>query len=159
MSPRRSLRTTRSAASVALAVVLVAGCSDDAPPDGATTEPPTALPTGEETETEVPDEPALPGEPERVEPQEGLEAVEPHPWDEVFVLDQGRGVELRWTSAPCRLLDRIEVDYSGDAVTLTLFLGQEDADAPCDGSAVYRARRRTLPEPVGDRGLVDGAEL
>lgn len=139
---------------------LLAGCADG--PNGASspTAPPTALPGTDPADSPVETvPPALAGDPEMVEPQEDLEAVEPHPWDEVFVLNEGRGIELRWTSPPCRLLSHIEVDYSDEVVTLTLFLGQVDAEAPCDDALVYRGRRRGLPEPVGTRSLADGAEL
>lgn len=149
---------------VALALVLVAGGCSDGGTDEAPDPTPTALPGTDPAESPpdiapTPEPPPLPLEPEMVGPEEGLEDVRPHPWDEVFVINGERGVELRWTSEPCRLLDRIEIDYSEQAVTVTLYLGQRDADAPCDDAEAYRARRRSLPEPVGNRSLVDGARL
>lgn len=154
-------RGTSHAAAVVLALALVAGCADEMPDgDGTGTElPPTALPPDDPGETATESPPTLPGQPQMVEPQGGLEAVEPHPWDEVFVLNDGRGIELRWTAPPCLLLDRIELEYADDRVTVTLFLGQEDAGEPCEGPDIYRARRRTLPQPVETRSLADGAEL
>ena len=150
----------RGAGALAL-LLLVAGCSDGGDGHGAapaeTQAPPTALPGSSTDEPLQPPQPTLPAEPEMVDPREDLEDVEAHPWDEVFVLDDGRGIELRWTSEPCRHLDRIEVEYRENVVLLTLFLGRAPTEE-CDGTA-YRARRRRVPEPVGTRSLADGAEL
>lgn len=147
-------------ATLGLVAVLLAGCGDDeagSGTDGAGS-PPEALPGSPPPEPAQPTQQPLPAEPEMVAPREDLEAVEPHPWDEIYVLNQGRAIELRWTSPPCRHLHHIELEYSEQVVTVTLFLGKDDADEECDGLA-YRARVRGVPEPIGNRSLADGAEL
>lgn len=106
---------------------------------------------------------ADPAEATRVEPTEGLEDVHPVGWDvvEVDPDDQTR-VTISWWSgvAPCHALSEVVVEYTEEAVTLTVLEGSVPSDEPqaCIELAQYKATSITLDEAIGPRSILDGAE-
>lgn len=104
-----------------------------------------------------------PGEATEVAPTDGLEDVHPVDWETVEVdpADQTQ-VTLYWWSgvAPCNALADVEVEYSDDAVTLTVLEGSEpsDEEQACIELAQYKSTSITLDEEIGPRSIVDGAE-
>ncbi len=104
-----------------------------------------------------------PGEPTQVEPTEGLENVHPVGWEEVQVDpdDQTRVTVFWWSGvAPCNALSEVQVDYSDEAVTLTVMEGNvpSDEEQACIEIAQYKSTTVTLDEEVGPRSILDGAE-
>ncbi len=77
------------------------------------------------------------------------------------MLDDGAAVKLFWWSGvePCNVLDRVEVEYTDEAVTMTLFEGhtETEEDVACIEIAMKKATIVELDEPLGDREIVDGA--
>ena len=153
--------TRSTAALVALAIALVA-CSSGGEIEVA---PPEPLPP------EVIVDPPMPGPPDRA-PEEDLEptyvdvhadAVDPQlrDWAEVFVLDDGGTLELRWWGGvePCEVVGAVDVEYGEDVVTVGLRIGSAPAeggeDRACITIARYTAVRVPLDEPVGTRSIVD----
>ena len=105
-------------------------------------DPGTVLPCGEEiVEGEGPDatvsytpcdtgEPPAPTEPVLTEPQPGTTNTYARPFDTATVAGDDVTVTIDFVSGiePCYVLDRVDVDFGRDAVTITLFEGS-DADA------------------------------
>lgn len=128
---------------------------------------PTSPNTGE---TDNPDQPvstpAGPGSPgtepgyQLVQPRPGMIDVRPIPWTDYEVLDD-RTIRVFFTSGvePCYVLDRVEVAYNPDTVTVTLYQGTapDARDTACIEIAVEKAVDVTLEEPLGGRTVVDGA--
>ncbi len=127
--------------------------------------------TGGDMGAPPPDQPATDGgavEPDtgqatEVEPTDGLEDVHPVDWETVEVdPDDQTKVTVYWWSgvAPCNALADVEVDYSDDAVTLTVLEGSvpSDEEQACIELAQYKSTSITLDEEIGPRSIVDGAE-
>ena len=99
--------------------------------------------------------------PSIVEPQPGQEDVRPIGWnsadkgmdDQTLTINYISGVE------PCYVLDHIDVEYSDEKVTVTLFEGHSpsDEEQACIELAVYKAVVVELDEPLDGRKVVDGA--
>lgn len=117
-----------------------------------------------------PDEPvtgpgAEPGLPDRepspqvVEPRSGMSNVRPVSWSDYEVLDE-RSVRVFFTSGvePCYVLDRVDVQYSPERITVSLFVGSdpEAGNVACIEIAVFKAVDVRLDEPLGARPVVDG---
>lgn len=104
-----------------------------------------------------------PGQPTQVEPTDGLENVHPVGWEQVQVDpdDQAR-VTVSWWSgvAPCNALSEVEVEYTEEAVTLTVLEGNvpSDEEQACIEIAQYKSTTVTLDEELGPRSILDGAE-
>jgi hypothetical protein len=98
---------------------------------------------------------------EPVEPRPGMAGVRPHIFDHAVVGDDGRTVTVFFWSGvePCYVLDHVDVEYGATAVTITLYEGHDpDAgDVACIEIALLNKVVVELDEPVGDRGIVDGA--
>ena len=84
--------------------------------------------------------------------------VHPQPWDEAKPLDDRTllvtfygGVEA------CYGVDRVEVEETDDAVTITLFTGTVPGDQVCIELAEYQGIELTLDKALGDREIADGA--
>lgn len=98
---------------------------------------------------------------QRVEPTPGMAGVNPTAFDKVVVGDDGRTLTIFFWSGvePCYVLDRVDVDASRDAITVTLFQGHDASagDVACIEIALLKKVVVQLDEPVGDRRIVDGA--
>lgn len=143
---------------VLVALLGLAACGEPSLAPGGDAEGPDTPVTGSPDDGDRVDPEA---EPELVEPRPGMANVQPRPWEEAVVADDGRTVEIRFWSGvePCSVLDRVEVDAAPEQVVITLFEGSDPAepDAVCIEIAKRKAVRVTLDEPVGDREIVDGA--
>jgi hypothetical protein len=81
------------------------------------------------------------------------------PWEKVDVLDQST-LDVRFYNGveECYGLDRVEVEYSQDAVTVTVFVGRVPGAGVCIELAELKVTRVNLEEPLGDRKILDGAD-
>jgi hypothetical protein len=99
--------------------------------------------------------------PQIVEPTPGMADVYPRIFDSATVADDERTVTIDFVSGvePCYVLDRVDVTYGSDAVTITLFEGHDPTagDVACIEIGVFKRVVITLDEPLGGRALVDGA--
>ncbi|MEX2553578.1 MAG: hypothetical protein WD627_11330 [Actinomycetota bacterium] len=118
----------------------------------------------------VPTQPVYPYEPppdpytpdsKVVQPRPGMENLHKTGWDRVEVLGSNR-VRVHFVSGvePCTVLDHVDVDYSADAIVITLFEGNDPAsrEMACIMIAQYKAVDVNLAEPINGRKFVDGAE-
>lgn len=96
-----------------------------------------------------------------VEPQPGQVDLRAIPWTGAKVLDDGMAVKVFWWSGvePCNVLDHVTVEYSDQAVAITLFEGhtETDEDVACIELALKKATIVELDELLGNRKVVDGA--
>jgi hypothetical protein len=99
--------------------------------------------------------------PQVVEPTPGMADVNPRIFDTATVGADGRTVTIDFVSGvePCYVLDRIDVDYVSDSVTITLFEGHDPTagDVACIEIGVFKRVVITLDEPIDGRDIVDGA--
>jgi len=140
-------------ASIAVLLVVVAGAAIAA----STGDPDEPVDSGPITDD--PDQGD--GGPVLVEPTPGMADVYARPFDSATVNDDGTGVTIDFVSGvePCAVLDRVDVGYGADAVTITLFEGRDPnaGDVACIEIAVFKRVIVRLDEPLGDREIVDGA--
>jgi hypothetical protein len=98
---------------------------------------------------------------QKVEPTPGMSDLYPRAFDKAVVADDGRTLTILFWSGvePCYVLDRVDVDYDADAITVTLFEGHDASagDVACIEIALIKKIVVQLDEPVGDRRIVDGA--
>ena len=96
-----------------------------------------------------------------VEPRAGMADVYARPFDSATVGDDGRTVTIDFVSGvePCTVLDRVDVRYGPDAVTITLFEGRDPSagDVACIEIGVFKRVIVHLDESLGGREIVDGA--
>jgi hypothetical protein len=99
---------------------------------------------------------------EFVEPRPGMVDVRPIPWTRVTTSDNGRVLTVRFWSGvePCSVLDHVDVEYSEDSVTVTLYEGRnpDQQDVACIEIAMLKAVRIELEAPLGGRRVRDGAK-
>ena len=99
--------------------------------------------------------------PQVVEPTPGMADVHARPFDTAIVRDDGRTVNVDFTSGvePCAVLDHLDVSYGADAVTITLFEGHDPSagEVACIEIGVFKRTIVTLDQPLGGRAIVDGA--
>ena len=99
--------------------------------------------------------------PQVVVPTPGMADVHARPFDTARVGDDGRTVNVDFTSGvePCSVLDHVDVSYGPDAVTITLFEGHDPAagDVACTAIGVFKRTIVTLDHPLDGRAIVDGA--
>ena len=95
-----------------------------------------------------------------VEPREGLVDVRPHVWDRAEPVAPKR-VRVEFYGGPeeCEGLDRVEVREDPEAVSITLFTGRLPEAEVCIQIALLKATTIKLSSPLGDRDLVDGAQV
>jgi hypothetical protein len=97
-----------------------------------------------------------------VEPRPGMDNVQPVDWDHAEV-EGDQTVTVSWWSGvePCHVLDRVEVDYTDEAVIITVFEGSEPSDEGhmCIEIAERRGTVIELDEPLGPRSLKDGRRV
>lgn len=96
--------------------------------------------------------------PRIVEPQPNVRDVRPVPWDDAEPLGP-RTLLVSFYSGvhQCYGLDRVEVDYGAEEITVTLFIGRHRDAQICVEIAEYQAVEVVLEEPIAGRDLVDGA--
>jgi hypothetical protein len=99
--------------------------------------------------------------PQVVEPTPGMADVHARPFDTATVRDDGRTVNVDFTSGvePCAVLDHVDVSYGADAVTITLFEGHDPSagEVACIEIGVFKRTIVTLEQPLDGRAIVDGA--
>jgi hypothetical protein len=99
-----------------------------------------------------------------VTPVPGMADVRAVGWDRVDVAGDDRTLTIHFWSGvePCYVLDRVDVRYGDDAVTVTLFEGHDpsadDEDMVCIEIALAKSVTIALDEPLAGRDLIDGAE-
>ena len=122
--------------------------------------PAYVIPTQPGYPYEPPPDPYTP-ESKVVQPRPGMENLHKTGWDRVEVLGSNR-VRVHFVSGvePCTVLDHVDVDYSSDAIVITLFEGNDPAsrEMACIMIAQYKAVDVNLAEPINGRKFVDGAE-
>jgi hypothetical protein len=142
--------------SLMAAAILLAGCArlSEGRPGAAPTGPDAPV-----TSTPVdPDEPVPAPSPRVVEPRDDLVDVHPQRWDRARVLDD-RTVLLVFYGGveACYGVDRVDVGYGADEVTMTLFTGRVPGADVCIELAELQGVEVALQEPLGDREIADGA--
>ncbi|MGQ0623501.1 MAG: hypothetical protein ACT4PP_02420 [Sporichthyaceae bacterium] len=97
-----------------------------------------------------------------VEPRPGMDNLRTIAFDRTEKLGNGV-IRIYYTSGiePCDVLDHVEVDYSSQAVTLTVFMGSDPAspDAICPALARFSYTDITLDEGLDGREIRDGGAL
>ncbi len=153
-------RTRNLALLLCLAVVtlVLGGCGDSSTGVGSPGSPDDVV--SSTPDPNATDQPG--GGAQIVTPQPGQADVRAIPFQKAKVIEGGTSVKLLWYSGvePCNVLDSIQVDYSPDAVTITLFEGHtpSDEDVACIELAVKKATIVELSEPLGGREILDGAK-
>jgi len=101
------------------------------------------------------------GQPLVVEPTPGMDNVGQTAFDTATIgADDTTLTIVFWSGVePCYVLDHVDVSYSADAVTVTLFQGSDPnaGDVACIDIALQKQATITLDEPLGARAIVDGA--
>jgi hypothetical protein len=96
-----------------------------------------------------------------VEPRPGMADVYARPFDRARVGDDDMTVTIDFVGGvePCSVLDRVDVRYDAETVTITLYEGHDpDAgDVACIEIGVLKQVVVHLDEPLGGREIVDGA--
>ncbi len=59
---------------------------------------------------------------------------------------------------PCDVVDRVDVEYTDEAVTVTLFMGPTDRDTACIEIAQWISVTVDMTETLGPRSVLDGAK-
>ena len=97
---------------------------------------------------------------QKVGPTPGMSGVNPTSFDKVVVGKDGKSLTIFFWSGvePCYVLDRVDVDASRDAITVTLFQGHDASvgDVACIDIALLKKVVVQLDEAIGDRRIVDG---
>jgi hypothetical protein len=151
------LNDMRKPIALLVVMVAVAACGRAEPPPGsAGTGPDDPVVSSPDDTGDVP----AGSQPQRVVPRPGMKDVRPVPWDKARSLGE-RSVLIRYWSGvePCNVLDRVDVEYGTEKVTVTLFEGHDprDEDTACIEIALLKAVEVDLAEPLGGRRVVDGA--
>jgi hypothetical protein len=96
-----------------------------------------------------------------VEPRPGMADVYARPFDRARVGDDDLTVTIDFVGGvePCSVLDRVDVRYGAETVTITLYEGRDpDAgDVACIEIGVLKQVVVHLDEPLDGREIVDGA--
>ena len=94
----------------------------------------------------------------RVSPRPGLVDVRPHPWERAERVGPARlRLEFYGGVEECEGLNRVEVEESKDAVTVTLFVGRVPSAEVCIEIAVLKSVTVLVDGPISGREIVDGA--
>lgn len=144
------------ALAVAVAILSLAGLTA-ALGDGAGPDTPVSS-------TPRPDDPVGPGpRAQTVVPTSGMANVHPTAWTKAVVGSDDRTITVRFWSGvePCYVLDRVDVSYRTDAVTITLYQGNDPtagAGAVCPDIALLKQTVVALDQPLAGRQIVDGSQ-
>jgi hypothetical protein len=137
---------------IAVLAVAIAGAAIAAANDG----PDTPVSSGPITDVPPPD-----GGPLVVEPRPGMAGVYARAFDSATVGDDDTTVTIDFVSGvePCAVLDRVDVRYGTDTVTITLYEGHDPnaGDVACIEIGVLKRVVVQLDEPLAGRAVVDGA--
>ena len=102
------------------------------------------------------------GGPTPVAPRPGMADVRAIAWERIDVGNDDRTLTVYFTSGiePCYVLDRVDVEYGVNTVTVTLFEGHDPTagNVACIEIGVFKVTTVVLDEPLAGRELVDGAE-
>jgi hypothetical protein len=138
-------------AATVLVWLVLAGCAGPTPvtPGGSGPESPVGSTLWEPTP--VPD-------PVQVSPRPGLVDVRPHSWHYFEqVASRTLRIEFYGGVEECEGLDRVEVEETRKAVTVTLFVGREPTAEVCIEIAVLKSVIVPVDAPIGDRDIRDGS--
>jgi hypothetical protein len=95
--------------------------------------------------------------PQILEPTPGLRDSRPNPWVAARPAGAGRLLVTFWGS-PCLAVDRVVVADGPRTVGVTLYLGSKPGSGNvCAEIAVYQGVYVSLPSPLGNQHVVDGA--
>jgi len=150
---KRNLPAHAAVAALVIAGLLLGACAD-----------PSAGPGSQPPDTPVTSNPSPGGSiptptAKRVRPRADLVDVRPVPWEKVDVLDQSTlDVQFYNGVEECYGLDRVEVEYSEDAVTVTVYVGRVPGARVCIEIAELKVTKVNLDEPLNGRKILDGAE-
>ena len=162
-------RTSSKAALVAIVIVsmLVVGAVAYANRGGEGSDPSAGgavtVPGGDGSMVhDVPsDEPIVEPEPQVVEPRPGMAGTYARAFDSATIGADDRTLTIDFVGGvePCYVLDRVEVTYGADAVTVTLYDGHEPGagEVACIDIGILERVIVELDEPLGGRAIVDGA--
>ena len=103
----------------------------------------------------------LVGHAQTVVPTPGMDNVHPTSWIKAAPSADGTSVTVRFWSGvePCYVLDHVDVAYGTDAVTITLYQGNDPTagDVACIDIAMLKQVVVPLDQPLDGRQLVDGS--
>jgi hypothetical protein len=149
---KRNLPAPAAIAALVIAGLLLGACAD--PGTGSGSQPPDSTVTNNPSPGATIPTPT----PKRVRPRSGLVDIRPVPWDRVSVVDQSTlDVQFYNGVEECYGLDRVDVEYSEDAVTVTAYVGRVPGARVCIEIAELQVVRVTLDEPLNGRKILDGA--
>ena len=140
-----------------LAVLILTSCSTTTD-----TTPSPVPPLDSPVSTVVPPSTGLEPEPvpsaSPVEPTTGLQDVHMVPWQDAIVGDDDRTLTLTWWSGlpACVGLDHVDIRYSEDDVTATLYEGTVPGSGACAEIAMFVSTTVKLDQAVEGRRIVDG---
>ncbi len=146
----------RGAAALLLCLALINGCGSGTALGEASPTPTFAPPPVEPT----PKPPTPCPAPTPVVAYGDARHPSPISWTAAKPVSGGRGLHITWTSgvAPCAVLDRVDVHYAPDSVTVTLYEGTDPKvqNPVCVQIAVRKQTLVKLSEPLAGRNVLDG---
>jgi hypothetical protein len=84
--------------------------------------------------------------------------VRPTAWEKADVVNEGTLLVQFWGGIEeCYGVDRIDVNYGTDNVSVTVYEGRVPSAEVCIEIALLKAVRVRLEEPLAGRKIVDGA--
>jgi hypothetical protein len=93
-----------------------------------------------------------------VSPRPGLVDIRPHVWDRAEQVGPARlRLEFYGGVEECEGLDRVEVEESEEAVTVTVFVGRVPTAEVCIEIAVLKSVTVLVDGPISGREIIDGA--
>lgn len=93
-----------------------------------------------------------------VTPRPGLVDARPHAWESVGVEGESTLlIQFYGGVEECYGLDHVDVQYSPDEITVTLYVGRVPSAEVCIDMAVLKGVRVALGEPLDGRKVVDAA--
>jgi len=82
--------------------------------------------------------------------------LEPRPWQRAVPAPDGRTLRIYYLTGPAFALERVRVDQSPQAVTVTL-LERPPGPGPQSAVGEIRCQQVKLARPLADRQIMDGA--
>jgi hypothetical protein len=107
----------------------------------------------------APSSPAPTPAPLLVTPRSGLVDVRPTVWEKAEIVNERTLLVQFWSGVEeCYGVDRVDVDYRTQEVSVTVYEGRLPSAEVCIEIALLKAVRVSLEEPIAGRKIVDGAE-